>query len=66
MNALAAMKKAGCSYIYLGLEQFDDEVLRKVGKRISTNQIVDTLTNCHKMGIRVGVSALFGIGESNS
>ena len=64
VNALVAMKKAGCSYVYLGLEQFDDEVLRKVGKQISTNQIIETLANCHKVGIRVGVSTLFGIGES--
>jgi hypothetical protein len=60
------MRRAGCSYIYFGLEQFDDEVLRQVRKGIPCSKVVDVLGVCSNLGIRVGLSCLFGIGETRT
>lgn len=58
------MRKANCTYSYLGLEQYNTDLLYDIGKRIYEKDIDQTLDNLEKYGIRVGLSILFGIGES--
>lgn len=61
---LKHMRCGGCSYIYFGLEQFDGDVLKRIGKKINTETIERTMSYCKSLEIRTGVSCLFGIGES--
>ncbi|RPI19476.1 MAG: radical SAM protein [Ignavibacteriae bacterium] len=62
---LKLMKESGCSYIYFGLEQYDNDILNKIGKRLDTNKIDEAIHLCFLFDIRVGLSCLFGIGETN-
>jgi len=58
-NALA-MKEAGCAYMDLGTESFDDEVLKAIRKDMTaadTDRAVDTL---RRAGIQVELNVLFG------
>lgn len=61
---LKLMRQAGCSYCYFGLEMYDSATLRKIGKATSEETIGKAIEMLHKEGMRVGVSLLFGIGET--
>lgn len=63
-DVLRVMKEAGCTYCYFGLEQYDTATLRNIGKATSESTILTALREMEKAEIRVGVSLLFGIGES--
>ena len=48
---LRLMKRAGCYEVAFGVESGDDEVLRKIGKRITTSQIEAAFGACRKVGM---------------
>ncbi|MGB9693723.1 MAG: radical SAM protein [Fervidobacterium sp.] len=56
------MSKAGCNYMYLGLELFDDDSLKLMnkGETTTSQEIMDALEILKENNIRVGVSILFG------
>lgn len=47
-KVLAAMKAAGCYEVAFGVESGDDEVLRKIGKEITTDQVREAFRIAHK------------------
>ncbi|MDH3204708.1 MAG: radical SAM protein, partial [Nitrosopumilus sp.] len=67
---LIKMKKAGCNYIYIGLESLSTQVIDKVQKNLQRkgdwlNKVRQALTMLHDAEIRVGTSLLFGLpGET--
>ncbi len=70
MLALHEMKKAGCCYIYIGIESMSAPVIEKVHKNINRKQAWDdrvrvALGMARVAGITVGSSVLFGLdGET--
>jgi radical SAM superfamily enzyme YgiQ (UPF0313 family) len=70
MLALHEMKKAGCCYIYMGIESMSAPVIDKVHKNINRKQAWDdrvrtALGMARSAGITVGSSVLFGLdGET--
>lgn len=48
---LQEMKKAGCHRIYFGIESAHQEILNKVRKRITVEQVRQTIKLCKKIGI---------------
>ena len=68
--ALHEMKKAGCCYIYMGIESMSAPVIDKVHKNINRKQAWDervrtALGIARSAGITVGSSVLFGLdGET--
>jgi anaerobic magnesium-protoporphyrin IX monomethyl ester cyclase len=61
-----AMKTAGCSRIFFGIESGNDEVLRLMNKRITVEQARLAVTAAHEAGLNVG--AFFIVcypGETN-
>ncbi|HRY63557.1 MAG TPA: radical SAM protein, partial [Patescibacteria group bacterium] len=54
------MKEAGCSYIYFGFEQLEEEI-SKGGKKIKLEKVVEVLGWCKSSDIRAGVSLQFGL-----
>jgi len=62
---LKVMKKAGCVFINYGIEAFDNEVLKKMNKALTTNQITKGIDATLKAGISPGLNILFGhIGDT--
>jgi selenocysteine lyase/cysteine desulfurase/radical SAM superfamily enzyme YgiQ (UPF0313 family) len=60
---LEAMKEAGCTYIYTGLESASNEMLRAMIKDERRKHIENAFQAINRVGIRVGVSLVFGVAE---
>jgi anaerobic magnesium-protoporphyrin IX monomethyl ester cyclase len=55
------LAQAGCTYLYTGLESGSTEILEAVGKGgLSTSLVLERLAWLRDVGIRVGVSLMFG------
>lgn len=64
-EALDAMRRAGCAYIYYGVESFNDEMLRVMRKALTTAIIERGVQNTKAAGIRFSPNIIFGnIGET--
>lgn len=70
IELLRAMRSAGCTYVYCGLESMVPAIMDKVHKNIHKeipwkSKVRKTLELFKQAGIRVGVSVLFGLeGET--
>jgi radical SAM superfamily enzyme YgiQ (UPF0313 family) len=70
MIILEAMRQAGCTYLYIGIESMSEAVIKNVHKNISRKRPWDervrvALGLSRQAGIRVGSSILFGLeGET--
>jgi radical SAM superfamily enzyme YgiQ (UPF0313 family) len=72
LKILNAMKDAGCTYIYFGLESMAPSIMAKVHKNLHGKHEISwqhkariALEMLKKVGIRAGVSVLFGLdGET--
>lgn len=49
---LSAMKQAGCRRIYFGLESGCQDILDRVHKKVSLQNVRDTIAACSSLGIR--------------
>ncbi|MBU3923687.1 MAG: B12-binding domain-containing radical SAM protein, partial [Nanoarchaeota archaeon] len=59
------MKRAGCYYVYVGMESADDEMLRKCGKRTTVEQIRNTVGWIKDAGLVPAGSFILGLpGET--
>lgn len=47
------MKKAGCSLVSIGIESGSNELLKKMGKKITTDDIIKTVKMFKKLGIKI-------------
>ncbi|XTZ13624.1 B12-binding domain-containing radical SAM protein [Micromonospora echinospora] len=73
-QALDAMRAAGCSYIYIGIESMSDQVMNKIHKNLRrvegrgwAAKVRDAATVVKSAGLRVGTSVLFGLdGETRA
>jgi len=64
-DLVTIMKEAGCRSMWFGVESGSDEVLKRIKKGVTTEQIRRAFKICREEGIRVGASVMFGIpGES--
>jgi len=62
---LKRMKDCGCLFINYGIESFNDEVLERMGKHLTTKQIVSGTEATLAAGISPGLNVIFGnIGET--
>jgi len=65
---LDIMKKAGCIYVYFGVESLDEGVLKKMCKDIiNPQQIIEGIRQTRNEGMHVGISLVFGLeGEDEN
>ena len=64
-EVLDSMKTAGCMFINYGVEAMDDEVLRIMGKGLTTERIIKGTEATIAAGIDPGLNIIFGhIGDS--
>lgn len=52
MEMLKKMKDSGCNYISYGIESGNQEMLNKMNKRITVNEIITTLKLTNEIGIK--------------
>lgn len=62
---LMAMKKAGCRLIQFGIENVDQNMLKKYGKKILLSQIKSTFNLLKRSDILIGAHFLFGLPEES-
>ena len=65
-DTLTAMKAAGCSYVYTGLESASNELLRAMVKDEDRTKIDRVFGDIERVGMRVGVSLVFGAVATGS
>jgi len=65
-DTLRAMKSAGCTYLYTGLESASDQMLRAMVKDETRTEIDKAFSTLENVGIRVGVSLIFGAAPTGS
>jgi len=66
-EVLDRMKKAGCVYINYGVEAYDDQILRNMGKGLTTKQIKRGIEATIESGITPASNIIFGnIGENRA
>lgn len=64
-EVLGTMKRAGCAYIYYGIESFNDDMLKVMRKALNTDVIERGVRNTRAAGIRFSPNIIFGnIGET--
>jgi anaerobic magnesium-protoporphyrin IX monomethyl ester cyclase len=62
---LRVMAEAGCFFIALGIESGDPDMLERMGKRITPEQIRRTVELCRQLGIKTSGSFVLGFpGET--
>lgn len=62
VEELAALHEAGLEMVYLGLESGSDEVLRRVHKGATAQQIVQAGLRAREAGMKLSVTAITGLG----
>lgn len=63
---LLAVRKAGLKIVYLGVETGDDELLRKINKEASSDEIALATQRLHAAGIIVSSTILLGLAGNDS
>jgi radical SAM superfamily enzyme YgiQ (UPF0313 family) len=64
-EVLNLMKKSGCVFINYGIESYDDDMLRRMNKSLTKEQITKGIDATLAAGISPGFNIIFGnIGES--
>lgn len=59
-DLLRLMKRAGCVYINYGIEVLDDEILKKINKNLTVQQITAGIVATLDAGISPGFNVIFG------
>jgi radical SAM superfamily enzyme YgiQ (UPF0313 family) len=59
------LKRAGCTYVYFGIETAESQFLKRLGKKYSIEKMDNALENCRKAGLRVGASLILGTPDEN-
>lgn len=59
------MKKAGCKGIFFGIESGSVDVQKKIRKNLNLDNARQILVYCHKNGIKVVASFIYGLPEEN-
>lgn len=61
LELLKLMKEAGCTAINIGCESADENVLRQSQKKITIQQVRESVANAQKAGLEVLVYFIFGL-----
>lgn len=62
---LKAIAESGIKIVYLGIESGDDELLKRINKRITSNEIAEAAYKLYKAGITLSATVILGLTGSN-
>lgn len=60
-ETLTLMKKAGCNLVSMGIESGSQEMLNKMGKKITLEQVEKTVAMINKIGIQIYAYYILGL-----
>lgn len=64
-NWLVAVKSMGCNRISMGVQSFDDEMLRNIGRRHTSSQAVEAIEKIQRHGFNYSIDLIYGLpGQS--
>ena len=61
IDRVKMIKDSGCTFIGVGFESMDSEVLKRMGKMITPEQNRKAASNCKKVGLDMGVNILWAM-----
>ena len=61
-DELRAIREAGLSLVYYGIESGDDEPLKKVKKQANTSEMIEGCAKAHRAGLDISVTVILGLG----
>lgn len=64
-SELSNLCKAGLKMVYIGIESGDDDLLQKIGKRETQDDIVQAFHKCFKAGITPSGTIILGLAGSD-
>jgi radical SAM superfamily enzyme YgiQ (UPF0313 family) len=64
-DVLKAMHEAGCSHLVYGIESYDPEILKNLGKGVSVKHNYESLVVCMKAGIKPIPNIIIGFPEES-
>lgn len=59
---LAALKKAGLAMVYMGAESGDIDILKRIHKGITREQMIEAGEKLHRVGIKLSLTLISGLG----
>lgn len=62
IQELTALKQAGLSLLYIGLESGDDDTLRRIKKGFTAAQIAQLLQKPNEAGLKISATVILGLG----
>ncbi len=60
---LYLLKKAGCIGILIGIESFNEEILKSLNKKIDLNKTEELIKYSRRIGLPVTITLMFNLGE---
>jgi len=64
-HELKAISEAGIKILYLGIETGDDELLFKINKRITSDEIIEAVHKLHRAGITLSGTIILGLAGND-
>lgn len=61
-DELKSLKEQGLDMVYIGLESGDDEILTRIKKQATSEQIIEAVLKLKKAGIKSSVTLISGLG----
>jgi radical SAM superfamily enzyme YgiQ (UPF0313 family) len=62
VDELRAIREAGLSMVYVGIESGDDEVLRRIDKRSTSAEMIEGCLKAKEAGIALSLTVILGLG----
>jgi radical SAM superfamily enzyme YgiQ (UPF0313 family) len=62
VEELQALRRAGLQFLYVGLESGEDEILRRIEKGVTADEMAHLCAKPHEAGIKLFVTVVLGLG----
>jgi len=66
VDELAALRELKMGIVYMGVESGDTEVLRRIGKGVDHNELVEAGTKARQAGIALSLTVILGLGGAEN
>lgn len=62
LDELTRLRELGLSFIYMGIESGDDEILNYIGKGVTSTQLIEAGKKAKSAGIKQSLTVILGLG----
>jgi radical SAM superfamily enzyme YgiQ (UPF0313 family) len=64
-DLIMALKENGCYHVHMGIESFDENILKRINKNITLNQIYKAINDCQRAGVEIIGFFMVGLPGEN-